>query len=86
MNQQRTTGMSGGSGTQSSPANNNDGGASKRRGSSGSGTMFSGLINQKRNSTDQTAEARRASFAEQKPATGFIGKLWNNFTSGSPPK
>ncbi|KAH8648932.1 hypothetical protein BGZ60DRAFT_390217 [Tricladium varicosporioides] len=74
MNQQRTTAISGGSGTQSAPENNV---GNNRRGSSGSGTMFSGLMNQKRNSTDQTAQARRASFAEQKPAVGIIGKMWN---------
>merc|ERR1711964_738223 len=50
------------------------------------GTLFSGLINQKRNSQDANAQARRESFNDMKPATGIIGKMWNNFTSGSPPK
>ncbi|KAF4633735.1 hypothetical protein G7Y89_g4375 [Cudoniella acicularis] len=75
----RTTAVNGGSGTQSTPANNVGG---DRR---GSGTLFSGLMNQKRNSQDSAAAARRQSFNEQKPATGFIGKMWNNYTTGSPP-
>lgn len=39
--------------------------------------QFSGLMNQKRNSQDATAQARRASFNEQKPAAGIIGNMWN---------
>ncbi|CAL3962126.1 unnamed protein product [Diplocarpon coronariae] len=78
----RTTAVNGGSGIGSTPANNVGSGAPRKN----SGTLFSGLIDQKRNSIDATAQARRQSFAEMKPATGVIGKLWNNFTSGSPPK
>ena len=44
---------------------------------SNSGTLFSGLMNQKRSSGDAAAAARRQSFHEQKPAAGFIGKMWN---------
>jgi len=33
----------------------------------------------KRGSTDAAAAARRESFAEQKPATGIIGKMWNKY-------
>ncbi|TVY88922.1 hypothetical protein LAWI1_G005058, partial [Lachnellula willkommii] len=40
-------------------------------------TLFSGLVNQKRNSTDAAAQARKESFSDQKPATGIIGKMWN---------
>ncbi|KAE8445025.1 hypothetical protein EG329_014031 [Mollisiaceae sp. DMI_Dod_QoI] len=71
---------SGGSGTQSTPANNI---AGDRRGSNSSGTMFSSLMNQKRNSVDAAAAARRQSFHDMKPASGFIGKMWHNFTTGS---
>jgi hypothetical protein len=34
-------------------------------------------MNQKRNSTDANANARRQSFADQKPEVGVIGKMWN---------
>jgi len=57
-------------------------GSERRRSSAGSG-KFSGLMNQKRNSIDTSAAARKASFAEQKPAPGFIGSMWNSFTKGS---
>ena len=40
-------------------------------------TLFSGLMNQKRYSQDAAAQARRQSFNEMKPTTGFIGKMWN---------
>jgi len=56
-------------------------GAERRRSSASSG-KFAGLMDQKRNSSDATAAARRTSFAEQKPATGIIGGLWNSFTKG----
>lgn len=49
-----------------------------------SGGLFSGLMNQKRNSTDAAANARRQSFAEQKPAPGVIGKMWNKYVDMSP--
>merc|ERR1712225_97838 len=81
---QRTSAVTGGTGTQSTPANNVGGADTARRNSKG--TLFSGLINQKRNSQDANAQARRESFNDMKPATGIIGKMWNNFTSGSPPK
>merc|ERR1712093_683685 len=80
----RTTAVTGGTGTQSTPANNVGGADTARRNSNG--TLFSGLMNQKRNSQDANAQARRESFNDMKPATGIIGKMWNNFTSGSPPK
>ncbi|KAL8843598.1 MAG: hypothetical protein Q9170_000102 [Blastenia crenularia] len=47
---------------------------SQRRRSSSA--QFSGLMGQKRNSTDVAAAARKASFAEQNKAPGFIGGLW----------
>ncbi|POS86610.1 hypothetical protein EPUL_002053 [Erysiphe pulchra] len=46
-----------------------------RRGSSN--VLFSGLINQKRNSVDEAAQARRASFNNMTPPPGFFGRLWN---------
>ncbi|KAL9606720.1 MAG: hypothetical protein Q9179_000160 [Wetmoreana sp. 5 TL-2023] len=48
---------------------------SQRRRSS-SETKFNGLMTQKRNSTDATAAARKASFAEQAKAPGMFGGLW----------
>ncbi|RKF81256.1 hypothetical protein GcC1_028006 [Golovinomyces cichoracearum] len=48
--------------------------ASYRRGSTG---LFSGLINQKRNSADEAAQARRASFNDMTPPPGFIASLWD---------
>ncbi|RFU35218.1 hypothetical protein B7463_g1131, partial [Scytalidium lignicola] len=56
--------------------------APKRRTSStsSSGVLFAGLMNQKRNSTDPAAQARRQSFHDQKPATGMIGNWWNKFS------
>ncbi|KAF9879957.1 hypothetical protein CkaCkLH20_02768 [Colletotrichum karsti] len=55
-----------------------------RRRSSGSGTLFQGLVEQKRH--DGTA-ARRQSMTDSKPPPGFIGQMWQNWTRGpSPPK
>ncbi|MCJ1477962.1 hypothetical protein MMC13_006637 [Lambiella insularis] len=51
-------------------------GAERRRSSAGSG-KFSGLMSQKRSSIDASADARKASFADQKPAPGIIGSMWN---------
>ncbi|KAI4171296.1 MAG: hypothetical protein LQ343_004373 [Gyalolechia ehrenbergii] len=48
---------------------------SQRRRSS-SAAQFSGLMSQKRNSGDAAAAARKASFADQNKAPGFIGGLW----------
>merc|ERR1712093_537862 len=66
----RTTAVTGGTGTQSTPANNVGGADTARRNSNG--TLFSGLINQKRNSQDPNAQARRESFNDMKP-------YWNNW-------
>ncbi|CAD6585244.1 MAG: hypothetical protein ASARMPRED_002107 [Alectoria sarmentosa] len=46
-------------------------------------TKFAGLNNQKRSSQDASATARKASFAEQNKAPGFLGGLWQNWTKGS---
>ena len=46
---------------------------------SNSSTLFSGLINQKRNSTDAAAQARRQSFNEMKPQPGILGNMWNKY-------
>ncbi|KAI4246583.1 MAG: hypothetical protein L6R40_001946 [Gallowayella cf. fulva] len=54
---------------------------SQRRRSS-STTKFNNLMNQKRNSTDASAAARKASWAEQSKAPGIFGSMWNNFTKG----
>lgn len=42
-----------------------------------SNVLFSGLINQKRNSVDEAAQARRASFNNMTPPPGFFGRMWN---------
>ncbi|KAL8810905.1 MAG: hypothetical protein Q9200_002207 [Gallowayella weberi] len=55
---------------------------SQRRRSS-SGTKFNNLHNQKRNSTDAAAAARKASWAEQSKAPGIFGSMWNSFTKGT---
>ena len=36
-------------------------------------------MNQKRNSGDAAAAARRQSFNEQKPTVGIIGNMWNKY-------
>lgn len=46
---------------------------------SNSGSLFSGLMNQKRNSGDAAAQARRQSFNEQKPQPGVLGNMWNKY-------
>ncbi|WQF77756.1 hypothetical protein CDEST_02770 [Colletotrichum destructivum] len=50
-----------------------------------SGTLFQGLMDQKRH--DGTS-ARRQSMTDSKPTPGFIGQMWHNWTRGpaSPPK
>ncbi|KAL8661466.1 MAG: hypothetical protein Q9202_005585 [Teloschistes flavicans] len=53
---------------------------SQRRRSS-SITKFNGLMNQKRDSTDAAAAARKASFAEQSKAPGVFGGLWQRSCS-----
>jgi len=58
--------------------------AAGRRRSSASGGAFAGLNSHKRNSQDQDAAARKASWAEQKPGQGgILSGMWNNFTKGS---
>ncbi|MCJ1350453.1 MAG: hypothetical protein MMC33_000434 [Icmadophila ericetorum] len=52
---------------------------SERRRSSASSQKFAGLMNQKRNSVDANAAQRKASFAEMKPAPGFLGSMWNKW-------
>ncbi|CZS91550.1 uncharacterized protein RAG0_02139 [Rhynchosporium agropyri] len=79
-----TNSVTGGTSTKSTPVNNTGASFSARR--SSQGTLFSGLVNQKRNSGDAAAQARRESFNDMKPAPGLIGKMWNNFVAGSPPK
>lgn len=94
MNSGRTTAVNGGSGIESTPANNV--GDNRRvctryyilvfranSSTQGSGTMFSGLMNQKRNSTDIAASARRESFHEMKPQAGFIGKMWHKYVAAN---
>jgi hypothetical protein len=44
--------------------------------------MYQNLVNHKRGNVDAAAQARRASWDEQKPAPGFIGTMWNKFTRG----
>ena len=51
-----------------------------------SAQKFANLHNQKRNSQDVAAAARRASFADQRHQPGFLGGWWQNFTKGTPGK
>jgi len=53
-----------------------------QRRSSGSTPKFANLMNHKRNSLDATAQARRRSFAEQKPEAGIFGTWWNKHMTG----
>lgn len=55
-----------------------------RRRSSGHGpsTLFESLTNQKRNSGDASATARRASYAEQGAKGGYFSKMWDEYTRG----
>ncbi|KAM3086634.1 hypothetical protein ACMFMG_000760 [Clarireedia jacksonii] len=82
MNSLRTTAVNGGSGTTPTPANNVGGSSPTARRGSQEGTLFAGLMNQKRNSIDAATAARRQSFNEQAPKPGFLGQMWNNFTKG----
>ncbi|KAF7893098.1 uncharacterized protein EAF02_000636 [Botrytis sinoallii] len=77
MNSQQTTAVKGGTGSVATPANN----VNYRRGSQ-EGTLFSGLQNQKRSSSDAASKARRESFAEQAPKAGFVGQMWNSIVKG----
>jgi hypothetical protein len=43
--------------------------------------LFEGLTAQKRKD-DAASVARRQSMSEQRPATGFIGQMWNNWVYG----
>ncbi|KAK2769032.1 conidiation-specific protein-8 [Colletotrichum kahawae] len=47
-----------------------------RRRSSGSGTLFQGLMDQKRH---EGTAARRQSMTDSKPAPGFIGQMWQKY-------
>ncbi|KAL8707918.1 MAG: hypothetical protein Q9220_007138 [cf. Caloplaca sp. 1 TL-2023] len=51
----------------------------EQRRQSSSAAKFGGLMNQKRNSGDASAAARKASFAEQSKTPGMFGGLWNRF-------
>ena len=51
--------------------------------SGASAQRFANLHNQKRNSQDASAAARRASFAEMNKAPGFFGGMWQNWTKGT---
>jgi hypothetical protein len=54
---------------------------SPRRASHG---LFEGLTAQKRKD-DPASMARRQSMNEQRPRSGFIGQMWNNWVHGSGP-
>ncbi|KAI9670385.1 MAG: hypothetical protein M1817_004428 [Caeruleum heppii] len=76
----------GGASAKSTPASaDNTWGGARRRSSASNQGLFSGLMNQKRNSADASAAARKASFDEQKTAPGFVGQMWNNFVKGAGP-
>ncbi|KAK1776807.1 hypothetical protein QBC45DRAFT_356631 [Copromyces sp. CBS 386.78] len=46
--------------------------------------LFEGLTAQKRRN-DPASVARRKSLSEQRPPTGFIAKMWDNWVRGVPP-
>jgi hypothetical protein len=46
--------------------------------------LFEGLTAQKRRN-DPASVARRQSLSEQRPPTGFIAKMWDNWVRGVPP-
>ncbi|RDW67772.1 hypothetical protein BP6252_09168 [Coleophoma cylindrospora] len=75
-NTNKMSAVSGGTGTIGTPANNAANNIGGTRRASQEGTMFSGLMNHKRNSQDAAAAARRQSFNEMKPTPGFIGQMW----------
>ncbi|ESZ98897.1 hypothetical protein SBOR_0755 [Sclerotinia borealis F-4128] len=82
MNAQTTTAVKGGAGSMSTPTNNLNEVTTQNRRSSQEGTLFSGLRNQKRSSSDAASIARRQSFADQAPKAGFVGKMWESFVKG----
>jgi len=47
--------------------------------------LFEGLTAQKRRN-DPESVARRQSLSEQRPPSGFIAKMWDNWVRGVPPK
>ncbi|EKG14675.1 hypothetical protein MPH_08148 [Macrophomina phaseolina MS6] len=61
-------------------ANNANSATSRRR--SSASERFAALHAAKRDVGNERASAARASFSEQRPAPGFLGKLWNDFTRG----
>ncbi|KAG7002139.1 hypothetical protein G7Y79_00028g061600 [Physcia stellaris] len=63
--------------------NMSNGSGERRRSSGSSPAKFASLMNQKRNSSDATATARKASFAEQSNKPGVIGSMWQSFTKGN---
>lgn len=69
-----STGSGGTSSYSSSPT-------SPRRASHG---LFEGLTAQKRRD-DPESIARRQSMSEQRPKSGFIGQMWNNWIHGPSP-
>merc|ERR1711964_138909 len=90
---QTTTAVTGGTGTQSTPANNVGGADTARRNNKADMTPSElerhSLLRPHQPEAKQSGCQRTGtteSFNDMKPATGIIGKMWNNFTSGSPPK
>ncbi|GME28401.1 conidiation-specific protein [Neofusicoccum parvum] len=61
-------------------ADNGNSATSRRR--SSASERFAALHAAKRDAGNERASAARASFSEQRPAPGFLGKLWNDFTRG----
>ncbi|KAB2572235.1 hypothetical protein DIS24_g12097 [Lasiodiplodia hormozganensis] len=55
-------------------------GTNRRR--SSASERFASLQAAKRDAGNERASAARASFSDQRPAPGFLGKLWNDFTRG----
>lgn len=58
------------------------GGINAGRRRSSASDKFAGLNAYKRSSQDDSAAAKKASWAEQKPGQGILGGMWNSFTKG----
>ncbi|OJD31101.1 conidiation-specific protein [Diplodia corticola] len=61
-------------------ADNTNTGTNRRR--SSASERFASLQAHKRDAGNERASAARASFSDQRPAPGFLGKMWNDFTRG----
>ncbi|KAK4043679.1 hypothetical protein C8A01DRAFT_43433 [Parachaetomium inaequale] len=77
-----STSSSTSTGTSNSNSTSSGGGAPAQPHRRPSHPLFEGLQAQKR-SSDPASVARRQSMNEQRPTTGFIGQMWNNWVRGN---